>query len=475
MNHAKGSNLKERIIYGCAIGFGVLMLVLLFRLNWYVEFDTSTMKPVVEYNEIISYPKAYLRGSVLFKKGFELKVTQTQGFPSYEEIGQYENIYFAKSVFGSKSLKTTIYVQDHTKPILTLKGNQEYNIEPGQTFTDPGCFASDEQDGLLTDNIKLFVEEDKITYYVEDKSGNGVFTERIVTRLDKTPPTIELIGEKEITLNQFATYEELGASAKDDYDGDISKNIVTTGEVNTEIAGIYPIKYDIVDKSGNKATIERIVKVAASEVVANGETIYLTFDDGPSQYTTQLLDTLDKYNVKATFFVVGERQNDAVLKEIVERGHAIGIHCNTHEYSKIYQSPTIFKDDLLEMQKKIEDVTGVKTYLMRFPGGSSNTVSANYYEGIMTELVRDVEVMGFTYYDWNVGSGDTDGLTTEKDVFDKTIQGIQSCGTSVVLQHDTKSYSVDAVDDIIEWGIANGYEFAPLTKDDPTMHHKVNN
>lgn len=112
---------------------------------------------------------------------------------------------------------------------------------------------------------------------------------------------------------------------------------------------------------------------------------------------------------------------------------------------------------------------------MRFPGGSSNTVSRRFRKGIMTTLTRAVQSAGFRYFDWNVDSDDAGGAHTPKKVRENVIEGLQNHRVSVVLQHDIHDYSVDAVEDILVWGQEHGYQFLPLQDDSPTMHHGVNN
>ena len=201
--------------------------------------------------------------------------------------------------------------------------------------------------------------------------------------------------------------------------------------------------------------------------------IYLTFDDGPSQYTRHLLSVLEKYGVKATFFVVGD-ENPAVLRQIVEGGHSIGIHTMTHVYHDIYASPEAFFADLYGMQDVIREATGVNTKLMRFPGGSSNTVSSNV-PGLMTILTQAVQDAGFRYFDWNVDSMDAGGAKSVDEVCTNVISGIRRQDISVVLQHDIYAFSVGAVEEIILWGLENGYTFLPLEMDSPVMEHTVRN
>ena len=205
--------------------------------------------------------------------------------------------------------------------------------------------------------------------------------------------------------------------------------------------------------------------------------IALTFDDGPGKYTQGLLDVLDKYNVKATFFVTNTHPDyQNMIAEEAKRGHTVAIHSASHKYNQIYTSEQAFFDDLEQMNSIIKAQTGNDASIIRFPGGSSNTVSKDYCPGIMTQLVNDVTARGLLYCDWNVSSGDANSkpISTEQ-VVQNVISGVQSHNVSVVLQHDIKDFSVNAVEQIIQWGQANGYTFLPLTTSSPMSHHRVNN
>ena len=215
---------------------------------------------------------------------------------------------------------------------------------------------------------------------------------------------------------------------------------------------------------------------SASEMTPTDKVVYLTFDDGPGKYTQQLLDVLDKYSVKATFFVTNTEPDyqDMIAKEAAA-GHTVAIHSASHDYQKIYQSTDAYMADLYEMNDIIKAQTGKGADIIRFPGGASNTVSAKYCKGIMTQLVSLVETNGFQYCDWNISSGDAGETKDTDDVYNNVISGIQKHKVSVVLQHDIKKFSVDAVERIIQWGQANGYTFLPLTPTTEMVHHKVNN
>ena len=216
-------------------------------------------------------------------------------------------------------------------------------------------------------------------------------------------------------------------------------------------------------------------EITTPEEPPTTKVVYLTFDDGPGPYTAKLLDILKKYNVKATFFVTG-RGDDALIKREYDEGHTIALHTFTHDYAYVYSSISNFFTDLYEVQNRVKNITGETSMLIRFPGGSSNTVSASYDGGthIMSQLVNEVTARGFTYFDWNVSSGDGGAPLSPDDVYDNVTNALKP-EYSVVLQHDVKEYSVDAVERIINYGLSSGYTFSRLDSSSFTAHHGVTN
>ena len=287
--------------------------------------------------------------------------------------------------------------------------------------------------------------------------------------VDTIAPEVFLNGEKEIALNVGEKYEEPGAKALDN-ENEIEVEI--TGFVNTAKPGKYIVIYTATDDAGNTTIKNRIVKIIAPW----RGTIYLTFDDGPGQYTDALLDILAKYNVKATFFVTCSG-DDYLIKREYDEGHAVALHTCTHDYSYIYTSLDNYFGDLYQVQNRVKNITGYAPTLMRFPGGSSNTVSAAYDGGqhIMSQLAGEVTARGFTYFDWNISSGDAGGAYDTGTVYERVINALGEGGSYVVLQHDIKGYSVDAVESIIQYGLDNGYSFDKLTSESYTAHHGINN
>lgn len=204
--------------------------------------------------------------------------------------------------------------------------------------------------------------------------------------------------------------------------------------------------------------------------------IYLTFDDGPGIHTRQLLRILDRYGAKATFFLVDTAYcTEELLQQMVRSGHSIGIHSLSHDFETIYSSDEAYMKDALAMQSLIRQRTGITTMLLRFPGGSSNTVSCRYSKGIMSRLTRAVEEAGFTYFDWNVDSRDAAGCRDTEEIYQNVISGIKGKSCAVVLQHDIYACSIQAVERILIWGRSNGYHFCALGESSPRCHHPLQN
>ena len=244
------------------------------------------------------------------------------------------------------------------------------------------------------------------------------------------------------------------------------KSIINNGPITDEELKRNPLIQ--ADENGN----------AQKDVQTNedsGHTIYLTFDDGPGPYTERLLDILKKNNVQATFFVTNVFSDyEHLLKREAEEGHAVGVHSYSHDYNKIYASTDAYWEDFTAMQKVILKQTGEDTKLMRFPGGSSNIVSENS-PFIMTKLVHEAEEKGLSYFDWNVNSGDVGNGTSSAEVLENCKKGVESHTNAVILCHDVKEYTVNAMEEFITWAKENGYTFAALTPDSYGAHHEVLN
>lgn len=201
--------------------------------------------------------------------------------------------------------------------------------------------------------------------------------------------------------------------------------------------------------------------------------VYLTFDDGPSIYTNDILDILDSYNVKATFFVVGKEETNAeeALQRIVDEGHTLGMHSYSHKYKELYESMDSFTQDFARIRDSIYQATGVESVCYRFPGGSSNTVS----KIDMHDFIEYLDSQGVEYYDWNVSSGDGGSMKLSTDtLLENCTKDIDTRDTSIILLHDSaeKPTTVEALPDIIENILARpDTVILPITENTRPIHH----
>ena len=212
-----------------------------------------------------------------------------------------------------------------------------------------------------------------------------------------------------------------------------------------------------------------------------GKTLYLTFDDGPSVHTVALLDMLRKYNACATFFVVGEMipGKEELLKRMVRDGHTVAVHTYIHDYDVVYSSEKAFWEDNLRTREMIAEITGTEPTIMRFPGGSSNTVSRRYCSGIMSRLAAQTAEYGYTYFDWNITSNDILEPDTPQDIhLERVMSGIhQEFTTPVILMHDVDKLQgcVSLTELILKSCSAEGYTFSAITSSMPYVHHRIAN
>lgn len=195
------------------------------------------------------------------------------------------------------------------------------------------------------------------------------------------------------------------------------------------------------------------------------KTVYLTFDDGPSPLTPQVLDILKEKQVKATFFVTGQEGEQAKerMQRIVSEGHAIGVHTYSHDYRQIYQTVDTFLEDFDKEFRLIEGYTGVKPKIFRFAGGSINAFNMDNYHMIIGEMIR----RGFTYFDWNVSAQDASKKATKQSIHDSIICGAKDKNRCIILLHDSgdKADTIAVLPQVIDTLKSQGYTFAPLTNE----------
>lgn len=275
-------------------------------------------------------------------------------------------------------------------------------------------------------------------------------------------------------LSEIATYASKESANKQELEDLISELQAALEANQTLESEIEQLKLQLRREELQRAIALRNVNQSN---VAEGGLCYLTFDDGPSDNTLKILDILDLYGIKATFFVVGNAQTE-YIPQIISRGHAIGLHSATHDYSRIYADVESYLADIQQISDIVFKASGVRCNILRFPGGSSNRVSAEYNVGIMTDLTKRMESLGYAYFDWNVSSGDASGGLTPKDtIVNNVLSGAKGKTSICVLMHDlsVNSTTVEALPDIIEGLDAMGFRFAALTAETYGFHHGVRN
>lgn len=255
-------------------------------------------------------------------------------------------------------------------------------------------------------------------------------------------------------------------------------NVDTNNAKNTENSG-EGNALDTVQAETSKGTTEDMADAGTKDAsektdvtpVEQAKRVYLTFDDGPSIYTGQILDILAANGVKATFFVIGKDETYyEYYKRIVDEGHTIGMHSYSHVYQDFYKSEKAFGDELEKLNDLIYEVTGTKSTIFRFPGGSSNSVAPLPIQNYIAYLNEH----NINYYDWNALSGDavTTGLASDQLV-NNIMHDVEKNQDSVVLMHDlqTTHNTVESLQLLIDTLKSEGYEILPIDENTPLIQH----
>lgn len=457
----------------------ILLIVIAVIFFWPPKFEFKQSQNIeLEYGQKYQDPGFKV---TKFGKDYTKKV-KIKNKINKNKLGTYDIIYEVK-INGITYKKTRkIKLVDNEKPIITLTGNENVTICPQAQYQEEGYKAIDNYDGDITNKVKITKKDNLITYSVKDTSNNETKITRTITSEDKTLPTITLKGSTNQTIYLGNTWKEPGYTAYDNCDNDITNNVVSSGVVNSNKLGSYKITYTVKDLSGNQTTIIRTVKVISkpsnpsSQTPSNQKgTIYLTFDDGPKEGTTNvILDILKEEGVSATFFVTNSGP-DYLIKREHDEGHTVGLHTASHNYQTVYKSVDSYYNDLKQVQDRVKRITGIESKIIRFPGGSSNTVSKKYSKGIMTTLTKDVVNKGYRYYDWNIDSDDAGGTNTSSGVYNNVVKYLSKNRSNMILMHDIKPHTKDALRSIIRYGKNNGYTFEKITMSTPMITHHVNN
>lgn len=285
----------------------------------------------------------------------------------------------------------------------------------------------------------------------------------------------ELIDNLNQQIAEFYSQSEKNEKEKAELDSKLQAALEEKAKLEQENVDL---KNQLKELSERKELESQIAlsKVNQADTMQSG-VCYLTFDDGPSDNTLKILNILDSYNIEATFFVVGTSKTQ-YLPQIAARGHAIGLHSTTHKYEDVYSNINNYLKDIKQISDIVYNKTGVRSNIIRFPGGSSNVISAQYCPGIMTDLTQRMQELGYSYYDWNVVSGDADAARVPANTIVTNVLNRAKGKKSIcVLMHDNggKDTTVAALPRIIEGLSAMGFRFEPITADVFGFHQNVIN
>lgn len=278
-----------------------------------------------------------------------------------------------------------------------------------------------------------------------------IFVVILIAAIDGTTKS-ETIDDSSNFTEQVSAYAEIPEPSfpfKDQNNSTENPDTEGTDQVNTSYTELYPDM--VVEKSD------------FIEHVDGDKVIYLTFDDGPCGSTGRLLDVLDELNVKATFFVTAQFESDEQLvsdiKEIYDRGHALGVHTYSHDYATIYNSVADFLTDYKMMDDLIVEATGERSKIFRFAGGSNTSKN----ESIREDLIAEMERRGFIFHDWNSHNGDSEGYSKEKQI-ERAVKESTIKEKSVILMHNTpnKDSVIEALPEIVGKIKEEGYRFDVL-------------
>lgn len=221
------------------------------------------------------------------------------------------------------------------------------------------------------------------------------------------------------------------------------------GERMEKYSRLYPDMY--------VETIKPIIQIEEKK------TAYITFDDGPSRVTNQILDVLKEEEIKATFFIISVNMNEDKIKyltRMAEEGHFIGIHTYSHDYKEIYQSVEAYLTDFYKVYQFLDETMGIKSTAFRFPWGSIN----QYNKKIRDELISEMERRGFSYYDWNVNAGDSTGSPSAAAIKKNILKDVDKYQNPVILMHDSSinGNTAKILPEIIKEIKEKGYTFDTL-------------
>ena len=289
------------LMAGAALAAVALVTVLVI---WSVNEFTLNLTLVGDGEITLEYGTDYLdagatavlHGTILVREP-ELVEVGVEGTVDTATVGTYTITYTASRWGVTQVCTRTVHVVDTQNPQLTLTEDPDAFTLPGQDYVEEGFAAWDDYDGDITHKVVRTVGDGEVVYSVEDSSGNCAEAVRQIVYNDPVAPELTLLGDTKITVPAGGSFKEPGFTATDNCDGDITDRVKVTGGIDPYLPGDYTIAYSVTDDYGNVATASRTVTVSGiyNTGGTNGKVIYLTFDDGPSEYTRQLLEKANWY------------------------------------------------------------------------------------------------------------------------------------------------------------------------------------
>lgn len=467
--HARPWAVVVMLLFSAAVGIAGSALTYLYisqHGKTAVYIQTNGPKEVtVDYGTAYQDPGAVAFAVNELGKA-ETLTTVTNGTVDVSRLGNYQLTYSAVYEGTQYTDTRTVAVVDREKPVMKASVDENRNADWRTGPKDFIITAADNYDGDISDRVTRSEQDGKIVYTAEDSSGNRTtLLLRAPEKID--PPEIEFDdgpGDSVIYTYLNEEPEMPKAFAIDGDDNELTEWIQIEGSYDISTPGTYRLRYFLTNYLGETVEAYRTVVVEQlinpNYILNPDKVIRLTFEDGPCANTAEILSLLDKYNVKSTFFV--SCWNTPYLQLIQsekQAGHAVGIYSFDSDPKQSYGDAEFFRIQTENAQDVIRDYTGSKATLLRFPGGSQTGINAT--EVVMGILRLEVGNWGLKYYDWTIDPADTANSTAA--VRQAVINGIAPERNNIVRLHDSSSSTLAALEDIIIWGLKNGYTFIPLS------------
>ena len=467
--------MKKLIVIFSIIGTICIILGVLWLIYGRIEVKLiGDEKILATYNEEYHDP-----GFIITKNDKEMDKDSYEVITNNDiditKLGEYHLSYDIKYHFLSFHLERIINIVDDVKPDINVSLEsikRDYCTKKDKDKLEYTII--DNYDGDITDKAVVEEVDDNYIINVSDTNGNENTLSIPIVLTEKPKDVFKLNGNSTVYVTTNSKYSDSGVTYTDGCGNKLNDKVNTVNNVNTSKNGEYTVTYSI----GNNKLTRKVIVYTPSNTSntggGSGKVIYLTFDDGPGVYTEKVLNTLAKYNVKATFFVTHQFNGYVpLIKKEYEAGHSVAVHSYTHNWN-IYKSVDAYLNDFNKMNNDILKYTGNYSKIFRFPGGSSNTISRNYSKGVVKAIASKMLNDGYQYFDWDVDSGDAAGASRSK-IYSNVVNGAARCSKCIVLMHDIKPNTVNELDNILKTLTSKGYKFGTLSVNSPTVHHAIAN